>query len=205
MSASCSARSALMVSRSGSPGPAPTSVTLPSALPSALAPAKAAGSAISFSAFSASSLRPASTSAPIGPSITRSQKRRRNGNSGMRACIDLRKLPMKAARSPMRAGSTASMRSRTRRATTGDVPPVPTATTTSPRSTIAGKIKVECARSSITLTGSPTALARADIATPMSPAPAQRMAMTPARSAASGSPEAGSIRAASVASRPARS
>ncbi len=30
-----------------------------------------------------------------------------------------------------------SGRSRTRRATTGDVPPVPTATTTSPRSTIA--------------------------------------------------------------------
>ena len=90
----------------------------------------------------------------------------------------------------MRAGSTASMRSRTRRATTGDVPPVPTATTTSPRSTIAGKMKVECARSSITLTGSPTAFARADIATPMSPAPAQRIAITPERSAVSGSPEA---------------
>jgi hypothetical protein len=55
---------------------------------------------------------------------------------------------------------------RTRRATTGDVPPVPTATTTSPRSTMAGKMKVECARSSITLTGRPTAFARTDIATP---------------------------------------
>ena len=98
----------------------------------------------------------------------------------------------------MRAGSTASMRSRMRRATTGDVPPVPTATTTSPRSTIAGKMKVECARSSITLTGRPTAFARADIATPMSPAPAQRIAITSDRSAVSGSPEAGSIRAASV-------
>ena len=46
------------------------------------APAKAAGSAISFSAASASSLRPASTSAPIGPSTTRSQKRRRSANLG---------------------------------------------------------------------------------------------------------------------------
>ena len=50
MSASCSARSALMVSKSGSPGPAPTSVTLPSTWPGAGAPAKADGSAISFSA-----------------------------------------------------------------------------------------------------------------------------------------------------------
>ena len=74
-------------------------------------------------------------------------------NSGMRPWIDLRQRPMKPARSPIRAGSTASMRSRTRRATTGEAPPVPTATTTSPRSTMAGKMKVECARSSITLTG----------------------------------------------------
>ena len=44
---------------------------------------------------------------------------------------------------------------------------------------MAGKMKVECARSSITLTGKPTALARADIAGPMSPAPAQRIAITP--------------------------
>jgi hypothetical protein len=40
-------------------------------------------------------------------------------------------------------GSTASITSRTRRATTGDDPPVPTATTTSPRSTMAGKMNVE--------------------------------------------------------------
>ena len=91
----------------------------------------------------------------------------------------LRQRPMKLARSPIRAGSIASMRSRTRRATTGEAPPVPTATTTSPRSTIAGKINVECCRSSITLTGRPTALARADIAGPSSPAPAQSTAITP--------------------------
>ena len=78
-------------------------------------------------------------------------------------------------------------------ATTGDAPPVPTATTTSPRSTIAGKMKVECVRSSITLTGRPTAFARNDIATPMSPAPAQTIAVTPPRSAANGSPSANSI------------
>ena len=98
----------------------------------------------------------------------------------------------------MRAGSSASIFSRTRRATTGEVPPVPTATTTSPRSTIAGKMKLECSRSSITLTGRPSALARTDIATPTSPAPAQTTAMTPARSAVSGSPFAISIRAASA-------
>ena len=38
---------------------------------------------------------------------------------------------------------------------------MPTATTRSPRSTMAGKMKVECARSSITLTGKPTERARA--------------------------------------------
>ena len=84
---------------------------------------------------------------------------------------------MNLARSPIRAGSIASIFSRTRRATTGEVPPVPIATTTSPRSTIAGKMKVECARSSITLTGRPTDLARSDIATPTSPAPAQKIAI----------------------------
>ena len=155
-----------------------------------------------FSSASASALRPARTSAPIGPSITRSQKRRRSANSPMRALIDLRKPLMKVARSPMRAGRIASILSRTRRATTGEAPPVPTATTTSPRSTIAGKMKVECSRSSITLTGRPTAFARTDIATPMSPAPAHSTASTPVRSDVSGSPLAGSIRAASASSRP---
>jgi hypothetical protein len=51
---------------------------------------------------------------------------------------------MKLARSPMRCGSSASIRSRSLRATTGEVPLVPIATTTSPRSTIAGEMKVEC-------------------------------------------------------------
>ncbi len=120
----------------------------------------------------------------------------------MRPWTCLRQRPMKVARSPIRAGSNASMRSRTRRATTGEAPPVPTATTTSPRSTMAGKMNVECGRSSITLTGRPTALARTDIAIPMSPAPAHRIAITPPRSAASGSPSASSIRAASAASKP---
>ena len=45
------------------------------------------------------------------------------------------------------------MRSRNRRASTGDAPPVPMATTTSPRSTIAGKMKVERSGRSTTLTG----------------------------------------------------
>src|SRR3979411_107602 len=92
-----------MVRRSGSPGPAPTSVTLPSARPDSSAPAKADASGISFSAASASSLRPARTSAPIGPSTTRSQKRRRSGNSGMRTWIDLRQRPKKVAEESMPA------------------------------------------------------------------------------------------------------
>ena len=46
------------------------------------APAKADGIVDAFSAPSASSLRPASTNSPIGPSITRSQKRRRSGEFG---------------------------------------------------------------------------------------------------------------------------
>ena len=39
----------------------------------------------------------------------------------------LRQRPIKLARSPIRAGNSASIRSRTRRATTGDAPPVPIA------------------------------------------------------------------------------
>ncbi len=76
------------------------------------------------------------------PRAPRSGGARQSRRCGRGCC--LRQRPMKAARSPIRAGSIASMRSRTRRATTGEVPPVPTATTTSPRSTIAGKMKVEC-------------------------------------------------------------
>jgi len=53
-----------------------------------------------------------------------------------------------------------SMRSSPRRATHRRVPPVPTATTTSPRSDDGGKVKLECERSSITFTGRPTAFAR---------------------------------------------
>jgi hypothetical protein len=54
----------------------------------------------------------------------------------------------------------------------------------------------------MTLTGTPAAFARADIATPMSPALAQKIAITPPRSAVSGSPTANSILAASAPSKP---
>ena len=49
------------------------------------------------------------------------------------------------------------------------------------------------------------AVAVALLATPMSPAPAQRIAMTPERSAARGSPVAMSIRATSDGEKPLRS
>jgi hypothetical protein len=55
------------------------------------------------------------------------------------------------------------MRSRRRRANTGEAPPVPIATTTSPRSTIAGKMKLDSSGRSTTLTG--TLPARASAAT----------------------------------------
>src|SRR5215468_9026802 len=68
--------------------------------------------------------------------------------------------------SPIRAGITASIHSRTRRARTGEAPPVPIATTTSPRSTTAGNTKVERSGRSTTFTG--TLRARASAATPSS-------------------------------------
>src|SRR5215470_9260749 len=76
---------------------------------------------------------------------------------------------MRADSSPIRAGSTASIHSRTRRANTGEPPPVPSATTTSPRSTTAGNTKVERSDRSTTVTG--TLRARARAATPSSRAP----------------------------------
>ncbi len=188
-----------MVSRSGSPGPAPTSVTLTLGL-AVLARAGEGGGIGDFVqrflglVLAAGQHQRADRA--VDHALPETAAQRKFGNARMH----------RFAKAADEAGEIADARRQhrfdaargTRRATTGDVPPVPTATTTSPRSTIAGKMKVECARSSITLTGRPTAFARTDIATPMSPAPAQRIAITLERSAASGSPAASSIRAASV-------
>src|SRR5215510_12888704 len=101
---------------------------------------------------------------------------------------------MSEASSPIRAGSTASIHSRTRRARTGEPPPVPIATTTSPRSTTAGNTKVERSGWSTTFTG--TLRARASAATPSSSAPpaADTTATNSEKSARNGSAKDSSSR-----------
>ena len=94
----------------------------------------------------------------------------------------------------MRAGRIASIRSRKRRASTGDAPPVPIATTTSPRSTTAGKMNVDRSGRSTTLTGMLNARALAAMRSSMSRPAAETTASAPARSDAAGSPNAISIR-----------
>src|SRR5207245_2444968 len=73
----------------------------------------------------------------------------------------LQRAPMKRASAPRRSGSSASICSRTRRASTGACPAELTATTSGERSTIAGKMKVESSASSTTLTGTPRSRALA--------------------------------------------
>src|SRR5437868_1228345 len=84
--------------------------------------------------------------------MTFCQKRRGESARGT-AAKRRRWRPINSASSPMRAGNKASISSRRRRARTGEAPPVPIATMTSPRSTIAGKIKLESSGRSTTLTG----------------------------------------------------
>ena len=87
----------------------------------------------------------------------------------------------------MRAGSNASMRSRSRRASTGAAPPVPIATTTSPRSTMAGKMKVDRSGRSTTLTGIRCRRACAARSSSRAPPMADTTAMRPEKSACRGS------------------
>jgi len=148
MSASCSARSAFRVNSSGSPGPAPTSVTSPVARGAADVVASKR-CAICRAPWGS----PSMNRRAAGPSTTASKKRRRSSVSRSRSRLVLRKQSNHIARSPRRFGSDASSRSRRRRARTGDVPPVETATMTGSRSTIAGTMKREASLSSTTFTG----------------------------------------------------
>src|ERR1700722_16295033 len=148
MSASWSARSAFRVNSSGSPGPAPTSVTSPAAR-GAVDVVASRRCAICRAPWGS----PSMNRRAAGPSTTASKKRRRSSVSRSRSRLVLRRPRSQIARSPRRFGRKASSRSRRRRAKTGDVPPVETATTMGSRSTMAGTMKREASRSSTTFTG----------------------------------------------------
>ncbi len=102
---------------------------------------------------------PASTREPTMPPIIRSQKRPTLLPGASARFTSLRRSPTKRARAPSRAGSNASICCRTRRASTGELPPEPTATTTGERSIIAGKMNVDSSGSSTTLISSRRAFA----------------------------------------------
>lgn len=123
----------------------------------------------------------------MGPSTTCSQNRRAEREPWRFCAKRVRNRPSNAARSPMRAGSSASIRSRSRRASTGDAPPVPTATTTSPRSMIAGNMNVDKSGRSTTLTGMPAARARAATTASIASPAALTTAMYPENFACIGS------------------
>ena len=95
-----------------------------------------------------------------GPSISASKKRRRSPVSRSRSAVDLRSPRSHSAKSPSRVGMSASSRSRSRRASTGEAPPVEMATRTGSRSTRAGTMKRDASPSSTTFTGMPRASAR---------------------------------------------
>ena len=147
-------RSAFRVRRSGSPGPAPTMWTTPSGAPAA--PGRLTSPSMRSRAAAS---RPASTSSATAPSKTRAQKRCRCTGSGMTARTEARKLSAKRARRPRRAGRSASIRARRRRASTGEVPPLEMPITTGSRSTMAGTTKLDSPGRSTTLTGTPAARA----------------------------------------------
>ncbi len=98
---------------------------------------------------------PASRLVATGPLKKPSQNRRRAGNSGNATLTALRHRPAYCANEPSRSGSSASICVRTRRASVGELPAVPTATISGERSTIAGKMNAERAASSTTLTSTP--------------------------------------------------
>jgi hypothetical protein len=136
---------------------------------------------------SASAQRPARTALATGPAMMSCQNRRGDSARGA-AAKRLRWRPINSASSPIRAGSKASISSRRRRAKTGEAPPVPIATTTWPRSTMAGKMKVESSGRSTTLTGMRRRRARAAIWQSIASPAAETRATASLQSACSGSP-----------------
>ena len=155
-SASCSNRAARRVRRSGSPGPAPTMWAMP-----VTDEVLRAESSSPSTTRRAPALSPASASLPAGPSTIRRQKARRSAGWEINALACLRKVCARSARAPIRSGSAASILPRSTVASVGEAPPVDTATTTSPRSTIAGRMKSQSAGRSATFTGTPAAFAMA--------------------------------------------
>ena len=125
---------------------------------------------------------PASASAPAGPSTRRRQKARRRGRLGDQG-VDLgaegarpdapRRRSARAA--PPRCGRAAAV------ARVGEAPPVETATTTSSRSTMAGRMKSQSAGRSATLTGTPADLAARWAAASRSASPVAMKAATAPR------------------------
>ena len=131
---------------------------------------------------------PAMNRRAAGPSMRVSKNRRRSWVFAQPLLLAVRRPRSQIANSPNRLGMNASRRSRSRRARTGEVPPVETATSTGSRSTMAGTMKREASRSSTTLTGMAAAslklaiqrlTARREVATMTS--------RTPSRSAGSNS------------------
>ena len=141
---------AFRVRRSGSPGPQPINATRPACC---LCPPS----------ISSARMRSASASAPLrtawrnGPCSNRSHRRRRARGSVSALARRWRSAWARAASTPRWAGSSASMRARISRASTGAAPSVPIATVTGERSTMAGVMKVDSSGASTTLTGMPSA------------------------------------------------
>ena len=97
----------MSVSRSGSPGPAPTMWAMPTG-----ASRRRASSSSPSAVRRAPASSPASTRRAAGPSTRRRQKVRRRAGSTIRALTWARKVAASRARLPMRSGSAASMRPR---------------------------------------------------------------------------------------------
>ena len=154
-SASCRSCAALRVSRSGSPGPAPTIWAMPTGdsrrRRRRVRPAPRAARR--------PRRRPA-RDAPPAPRPGGARSRGGGPGSAIRAFTWARKVMARLASAPIRSGSTASIRPRKTLASVGDAPPVEIATTTPSRSTMAGRMKSQSAGRSATFTGTPAALAR---------------------------------------------
>ena len=155
-SAPSSRRAARSVSSSGSPGPAPTSATLPRAVPAARSRSSSSGSRSSPAAGSSSRSSVPSNTCGQKPS----HSRRRWSRLGSRAVSRSRTRPAASTSGPSRGGSKASMRARNWRTSTGAWPPLAMATSSGSRSTMAGKVTLHSAGRSTTFTSTPRPAAR---------------------------------------------
>src|SRR5574340_88787 len=145
-SAFCIRRSARKVSRSGSPGPAPTRYTSPRRMLSS-------SSSICCSIASALPSSPVSTFSATTPSNTFSQKMRRLAGLVTRCLTASRKRSANAARRLKFCGMKVSSLPRSRRVSTGEAPPLENATINGERSRTAGMTKLHSSGSSTTFTG----------------------------------------------------